>query len=382
MEEIVFRKAVVFVMLCSISISVMGCDNATSVNHNSNNSEMTTPAEERDDDYTIFDNIIVGTAINDIESLYDVTDEFIKDGYEIVESCPYMENNILVVYSGETDSCVVSYNISDMKDKYYVEMKDVQLSSDTEISCITDEFAYVLDTRGKQLVYLNIKDESYEVIEMDDIPESIVVMDEGEQFFYTLENDCNIYQYTKATGNELSVYDATGMLEGIEVKYVIPGSNTLIVNVVSESYSGYAQLSLENQELIVMDGVEGELLYNGDNYMYKASGKDSTIIIFNPMTPRLTVEFQLDENAELDNLTLFDNGSHVISCIDSDKGTVVRFYEINAGIMENFIVIPTEYNILSLEYYAEKHNVLIHAQKEDNYKILIWNTKIIENIIK
>ena len=53
-----FRKAVLFVMLCSISISVMGCDNATSVNHNSNNSEMTTPAEERDDDYTIFDNIV------------------------------------------------------------------------------------------------------------------------------------------------------------------------------------------------------------------------------------------------------------------------------------------------------------------------------------
>ena len=377
-----FRKSALFIILGVICFSVMGCDNTASVNHNSDDNETTTQTDQKEDDYTIFDNVIVGDAINDIESLYDVTNEFVMEGYEIVESCPYQENNLLVVYSSKTDSCVVSYNISDLRDKYHIEMEDLQLSSESEINCITDEFAYILDVEGKQLVYLDIKDESYEVVEMDDIPESIVVMDEGEQFFYTLEDDCNVYQHIKASGNELSVYDATGMLESIEVKYVIPGSNTLIVNVVSESYSGYAQLSLENQELIVMDGVEGELLYSGENYMYKASGKDSTIIMYNPMTPRLTVEFRLDENVELDNLTMFDNGSHVISCIDSDKGTGVRFYDVNAGIMENFIVIPSEYNVLSLEYYAKTHNVLIHTQNGDDYKILIWNTEIIENIIK
>lgn len=360
----------------------MGCDNTTSVNHNSDDNETTIQTEQKDDDYTIFDNVIVGTPINDIESLYDVTDEFAMEGYELVESCPYQENSILVVYSGETDSKVVSYNVSDLKDKYCIEMENVELSSSVELSCITDEFAYILDSESEQLVYLNVKEESYEIIEMTVTPESIVVMDEGEQFFYTLEDDCNIYQYIKETGNELSVYDATGMLECIEVKYVIPGSNILIVNVTSEGYNGYAQLSLENQELIVMDGVEGELLYNGDNYMYKASGKDSTIIMYNPMTPRLTVEFKLDENAELDNVTLFDNGTHIVSCVDSNNGAVVRFYDINAGIMENFIIIPDEYSILSLEYYAEKHNVLIHTQHEDKYKILVWNTEIIENIIK
>lgn len=376
-----FRKSVLFIILGAISVSFIGCDNTTSVNHNSVD-ETTARVENVEDDFTIFDNIIAGTVINDIESLYDVTDEYKIDGYDMVGSCPYQENDILVVYSGEMDSCVVSYNISELKDKKRIEMENIKLSSESKINCITDEFAYIVDVSGKQLVYLDIKDESYEVIEMSNVPKSIVVMDEGEQFFYTLENDRNVYQYIKESSHEFSVYDATGILDSIEVKYVIPGSNILIVDVVSDGYSGYAQLSLENQELIIMDNVEGELLYSGDNYMYKASGKDSTIIMYNPMTPRLTMEFRLDENEELSNLTLFDNGSHVISRIDSDNGTVVKFYDIYAGIMENYIVIPDEYSILSMEYYAEKHNVLIHAQNKDDYKILIWNTKIIENLIK
>ena len=60
-----FRKSVLFIILGAISVSFIGCDNTTSVNHNSVD-ETTARVENVEDDFTIFDNIIAGTVINDI----------------------------------------------------------------------------------------------------------------------------------------------------------------------------------------------------------------------------------------------------------------------------------------------------------------------------
>lgn len=379
------KKTIVIIMVGLLGVSVWGCG-YTSVNDKPN--DIIIDTETKDEELTIFDNIIVGTSINEIESLYDITEELEIEGYEIITSCPYSENEILVVYSGEDSTKIMSHNISTMKNKYDIEMEDVSLSADLEMKCVTKEFAYILDKNSGELIYIDVSHEEYEIIQVaqDDqinkIPKSVVVMDEGEQCFYTVDNDYNIYQYNKEIGNSFSVFDASGQVDSIEVCYVIPGGNTLIVDIVTDEYSGYARVSLENQELLIMEDVEGELLYGGDLYAYKSTEKPATLVLYNPMTPRLTMEFSLEKEEELNTVTFFEEAEHILSYTEDREGTTIRFYNVSEGIMENIITIPTEYEILLVDFYAEKENVLVHTTQNNNYKVLIWNTQIIEKIIK
>lgn len=375
------KNLLAFFLLIIVGIAFVGCDKTTSAGNYPDNSE--TNEGGKDDDITIFDKIISGKPLNDIESLFNFSDEIQVEGYTILAGCPYHENAVLAIYGNGENALAIVYDVSDLKEEKKIEMDGIFFSKDAEVYSVSEEFAYIIDISQKQLVYLSVKDEKYEVISLEFIPDSIVVMDEGEQFFYTMEDDCNIYQYTKETGNTISVFDASEIVSDIQVKYSVSGSNILIVKMESPNYSGYASLSLENQELSPLENISGELLYSGDGYVYTSPEKKATVIIYNPMTPRLTKEFRLEETDELNNIMLFQNTPYILSMVDTDEGTMLRFYDVDEGIMENCIVIPDNYNILGIKYFDSTDNVFLQVTDEKgDREILIWNTDLIENIIE
>lgn len=375
------KNLLAFFLLIIVGIAFVGCDKTTSAGNYPDNSE--TNEGGKDDDITIFDKIISGKPLNDIESLFNFSDEIQVEGYTILAGCPYHENAVLAIYGNGENALAIVYDVSDLKEEKKIEMDGISFSKDAEVYSVSEEFAYIIDISQKQLVYLSVKDEKYEVISLEFIPDSIVVMDEGEQFFYTMEDDCNIYQYTKETGNTISVFDASEIVSDIQVKYSVSGSNILIVKMESPNYSGYASLSLENQELSPLENISGELLYSGDGYVYTSPEKKATVIIYNPMTPRLTKEFRLEETDELNNIMLFQNTPYILSMVDTDEGTMLRFYDVDEGIMENCIVIPDNYNILGIKYFDSTDNVFLQVTDEKgDREILIWNTDLIENIIE
>lgn len=376
------RKQIMGLMVTgSLALCICGCDGQVSAGNNPDNQDF--PTEETETNPTIFDNIIAGEPVNEIESLYDFTELLQRDDLTLITACPLDDNELLAVYSGDNTSLIASYDVSSGDEEFKVEMKDIVIAKDAVVNAVNEDFAYIMDVNNENIIYFDLHDKSYEVIELEHIPDSIVIMDEGEQFFYTIEGDCNVYQYTTATGNRISVFDASDMVEDIEVKYVVAGSNTLIVEVSSDNYSGYASLSLELQEFSPLEDMSGELLYSGNEYVYTSPEKEATIIIYNPMTPRLFKEFYLDNIAEINNIRLFKDTPYIISKVEDDTETVLRFYNIDKGIMENILTLDVSDCVSDIEFYSSTNNVMIKIDdRSEGCKILIWNTEIIDNIIE
>lgn len=376
------RKRIMgFMLISSLAVCICGCDGQVSAGNNPDNPDL--PTEDTETKPSIFDNVIAGEPVNEIESLYDFTELLQQKDLTLITACPLGENELLAVYSGNDNSMVVSYDISSGEEEFKFEIEEAVISEAAVVNAVNEEFAYVMDVTNENIIYLDLHDKGYEVIKLESIPDSIVIMDEGEQFFYTIEDDCNVYQYTRATGNRISVFDAADMVEDIEVKYVVAGSNTLIVEVSSDNYSGYASLSLELQELSPLEDMTGELLYSGNEYIYTSPDKEATIIIYNPMTPRLFKEFYLDNTDEINNIKLFKDTPYIISKVEDDTETVLRFYNIDKGIMENILILDASYSVSDIEFYSHTNNILIKLNDgNEGCKILIWNTEIIDNIIE
>lgn len=375
------KRIIGFMVVSSLVLCICGCDGQVSAGNNPDNTDL--PTENTETKPSIFDNIIAGEPINEIESLYDFTGLLQRKDFSLITVCPLGENELLAVYSGNAASMIASYNVSNAEEEFKLEIEDTIISKDAVVNSVNNEFAYVVDITNKNIIYFDLRDKSYELIKMENIPDSIVIMDEGEQFFYTIEDDCNVYQYTKVTGNKISVFDASDMVEDIEVKYVVAGSNTLIVQVDSDNYSGYASLSLELQELSPLEEMTGELLYSGNEYIYTSPEKEATIIIYNPMTPRLFKEFCLDSTDEINNIKLFKDTPYIISQVESDTETVLRFYNIDKGIMENILELDASCKISNVEFYSNTNNIMLELDdSEEGCKIMIWNTEIIDKIIE
>ncbi len=368
------------VVIGSLALCVYGCNGHVSAGNNPDNTE---PTEEEQTNPSIFDNIIAGESVNEINSLFDFTGLLKQEEYTLITACPYDENELLAVYTSGKGALVKSFDISNGDEELDIEMSDITVSDTAVINAVNEDFAYILDIAGRNLIYLDLHDKSCSVIELEETPDSIAVMGEGEQVFYTLPDDCNVYQYTKETGNRISVFDAYGLVDSIQVKYVVGGTNTLIVKVDSDNYSGYASLSLELQELSPLEDMTGEILYSGDEYVYTSVDKEAAIVIYNPMTPRLLKEFYLEDVKELQDIHLFKDTSYLVTKVESSKETVIRLYNIDKGIMENMLTLDASQDISDIKFCTETNNVIIElSDTKEGRRILIWNTEIIDKIIE
>ncbi len=375
------KKNILLLLTMGIIITAMtGCRDTSTAGADPESVE-TTSKEQETSELTIFDQVIAGEAVNDIESLYDFTDTARVQDYYAVGACPHGEDMIMVLYANEEASMCVVYDITNGKEKERIEM-DVALSLKAKPVGVSSDFAYIREDNGV-LIYLDWKNNQYEVVQLDDEPESLLMLGEGEAVYYTVSDDCNIYNYIHGSNNCYSIYDGSDVVDSLELRYLISAGTSIILHVESEGYTGYAQLSIEMQELTVFDGLSGELIYNDNEYIYTVPEKQDSILIYNPMTPRVIKEFRVENPEEICNLTLYSEEGLFLTQVEEENEKVIRFYDLNNGILKNQLVIPSEYKVIGVDYFENSLCVLVEGRIENGeYRMLIWNTDIIEEILE
>lgn len=375
------KKNILLLLTMGIIITaITGCRDTSTAGTDPESPEATTK-EQQTDELTIFDQVIAGEAINDIGSLYDFTEIGRIQDYYAVGACPHGENLIMVLYANEESSMCIVYDITNGKEKERIEM-DVVLSLEAKPVGVSTDFAYIRETDGV-LIYLDWKNNQYEVVQLEDEPESLLMLGEGEAVYYTVAEDCNVYNYIHGSNNCYSVYDGSDIVNSLELRYLISAGTSIILHVESENYTGYAQLSLEMQELTVFDGLSGELIYNDNEYIYTVPDKPDSILLYNPMTPRVVKEFRIENAEEINNLTFYrEEGLFLTQVIEEDEN-IIRFYDLNEGILKNQLVIPAEYQVMGADYFENSLCVLVECRVDKGeYRMLIWNTDIIEEILE
>ena len=358
-----------------MALVITGCNRDISTD---SNGETKNPLDEfLDLDPAITDSVIAGQAVNEIGSLYDITKVLELENYKILDCHPYSEDKIMVLYSGKNGALVKICDITNGKSVKEIKLDKVILSEGADLNVVSEDFAYVQEFSGKMLIYINVKVGESTKIFMDKNPETLIMPGEGDAFYYTLKDDCNIYQYIADNANSFSAFDATGMVDSISLEYVVQGGNTLIVYVESEGYTGYAMLSLEMQELSPLEIIEGEFYYDGTEYVYSAMNDSPVLYIYNPMTPRLAIEFKLDYLEETKDVRLCKFSTCFLTLREDNENSYIRYYSFTEGVLKNEVIL--ENTKINGTFDFENSNIILINADE---KIYIWNTEIIENVLE
>lgn len=369
------RKLLALLLIGCMALVIGGCDGNGGTN---SNGETKNPLDDfLNLDPVITDKVIMGQAVNSIGSLYDVTEVLAVENYEIADCHPYSENKVIVLYVGAKDSFVRICDITNGKTVKEIKMENIIIVKDADLVVVNNDFAYIKELSGRVLIYLNLKVNEYSQIVMEEEPVSFLMPGEGDVFYFTLKNDCNIYQYIAETGNSFSVFDAENMVKSIDLEYVVQGGNTLIVYVESEGYTGYAMLSLEMQDLSPLEIIEGKFYYNGNEYVYSALEESPVLYIYDPMTPRLAVEFKLDYAQEVRDVRLCKYSACFLTIREDNNDLYIRYYSLSDGVLKNEIVL-TNANITNIYDFENSNMVLVNTDE----KVYIWNTEIIEKVLE
>ena len=374
------KKCLVLLILGIIITVFSGCQHSNTAG-NEPESVDTTTQEEETDEPTIFDQLVVGEAINELESLFDLSEVLRIQDYFAVGACVHSENEFMVLYAGDNCSTAIVYDISTGKEKKKIEM-ECALSLEATPIGVSEEFSYIKESDGK-FIYLDWKSKEYEEIVLEYEPASYLMLGEGESIYYTVENDCNVYIYIYGSERSYSVYDGSDAVDNLELKYLISAGTSIVVSVESESYTGYAQLNLEMQELTVLDSLSGELIYCDNEYIYTTPEKPDTILLYDPMTPRLLKEFRIEDSREITELVFYKDNGIFLTRVVENEDIIIRIYDVEAGILKNRIIIPGEYEVRKAECFHNSICVYIEGVTENGeYRPIIWNTDIIDEILE
>lgn len=361
-----------------VALLFVGCDSGTKPVDQSQ-----TDDANNNDDPTIFDKIIAGVRLDEETPLYDFTDTVTVEGYDIICSTPYGDNNILVLYSGENDSMVISYDISKGKDKNETEIKETVFSEETVMTLTEDKVPYIYDRKQSVFCVIDVKAEKYEYHELSFTPETMIVTDGGESIFYTVEGDCNVYRYTAETENEVSVYDASDEVYKILLKSMEADDDTLIVRISSDDYIGYARLSIEMQEITWFEEEMDSITCVGSEYIITRKDLEKSVQVYTELKPRIFQWFVMEDERELDNYVVYPGSPYILTCVESDDSNLLRFYSVSDGIMVNYVYLSDEYTIEKAEYINEAGLLSIQTCTADGGRsIIIWDVEAVDDIIK
>lgn len=369
------KNLLVILLVGCLALVISGCNGNGATN---SNGETINPLDDfLDLDPAVTDKVIKGQVVNSIGSLYDITETLAVKDYEIVDCHPYADNKVIVLYSGATDSMVRICDITNGKTVKEIKLEKIMVVNDADLIVVNNDFAYIKSMSGRVLIYLNLKVSEYSQIIMEEVPTTLLMPGEGDIFYYTLKGDGNIYQYISDTGNSFSAFDAGNMVDSIGLEYVVQGGNTLIVYVESQGYTGYAMLSLEMQELSPLEIIEGKFYYDGSEYVYSSVDESPVLYIYDPMTPRLAVEFKLDYAEEVKDVRLCKYSTCFLTLREEKDDLYVRYYSFSEGVLKNEIVLE-DTSIKSTHDFENSSMVLINTDE----KVYIWNTEIIEKVLE
>lgn len=331
-------------------------------------------------DITRFEKIIAGTPINKIESLFDCMEVFAKDGYHIVTGVAYGDNGILVLYSGVNDSKLCGFTVSSGKEASQLTFDGVNISEKSAIFVTKSKNIIIYDEEHNTYYCVDYEAGKYKEVRPDFVPESFCIADNGERIYYTLKNDCNIYQFVFETGNSVSVYEFGEEYIKVEVEYVEVNNDKIIVRASTEDGIRYERLSIELQEGNVLDTSGSRVLYAGEAYIVIPED-ENYVYVYNIHKPRVVEKFVLDINEETKRIYMFAGNPFILTMVNTDEGNVCRFYNVSGGVKSNEIMIPPEYEITDVSYLSIDHTVCFNIRNQKNETgFLLWDVEAVEDI--
>lgn len=370
------RKIVLLMMAVLAVLLTTSCGKKTEIKFTEKESEETLSG-----DITRFDKVIVGNPVNKQESLFDCTDSLAKEGYSIISGIAYGDNGILVLYSGVNDSKLCGFAVSNGAEATQILFEGTVLSDKTSIYVTNSKNIILYDEENNTFYRVDYEHVNYTDTKLDFSPESMCIADNGERMYYTLENDCNIYQYVFETGNSISVYDFGDQYSEVNIEYVEINNDKIIVRVMNEGSSKYVRLSIELQETSVLDDKGNKVMYAGEAYIV-IPDDEAYVYVYNFYKPRVVEKFILDEKEETDNILMFAGNPYLLTMVNKDEGNVFRFYNVSGGIKSNEITIPEEYSILDITYLSIDQTMCFNVKNQENeHRILLWDVESVEDIL-
>lgn len=368
-----------FRLLCAlgfVALALTGCSQNKSTADDPN---VNSPSKEQD--VTIFDKIIDGEYIGDEISLYDISAMVKEDGYRLLSLCAYKDEYIIALYSGEEQSEAVIYDISD-GDIYKSIKLDTVLSDMAYVDTAGSGLPYIYDKSDSIFYTLSVKNEKYTSYQFGFVPEDMLVSDSGNRIYYTLKDDACVYQYITETEQSAIAYDASGEADWLTLESINDDDSTLIVKIFEGDYEGYAKLSIEMQQLDRLNDFDGALYYTGSDYIYTSKDYPDSVCIYNELKPRTFMKFDLEEAAELDNIFVYQDGPYIFTMVEADSESILRFYNVAGGIMENWVSLPSDYEIIRVSFMKDIQTFCFTTVNADGEAgAVIWDVEAISSIV-
>ena len=254
------RKKILFTMVfVAMTISLTACGNKTSIT-------FTDPTETSESNITRFDKKIAGEPLEAVNSLYDATDIYSKEGYSLVDIEAYGDDGLLVLYTGDEESVLSAYKISTGSEVSSLKT-DKAVSMDTTLNVTGTGFVYSYDYVNGYFTSYDVLNGSFENLVFDLEMESFAVSDGGDCLYCTVEGDNNIYKYIINTGKIVSVYEYDDVYKDVQVEYIENNGNYIAVLCSGDKGSFYERLDIGNQKRTIICKAENGLYCAGDAYV-------------------------------------------------------------------------------------------------------------------
>ena len=317
---------------------------------------------------------LAGTQIEGKPSLYDASSVYEKEGYQIRDMHAYGDSGIFILYSGISDSVISLYSVTTGTEIKNIKMEDVAFSKDSSLSVSNSQLVYVYDESSNLFCYFDVEQSKYTVITTDFESESIYVENTGKSIYFTKADDCKLYQYIFETGKSQAIYDMTGKAQGIKIINIENNSQKAIVEVQKNGKNQYVRIDIASGTEEVLHDAEGDLYYVGEVYVTVPRTDEVFINVYNSEKPRIVEKFYLDMPEELDNMKLYSGNPYLLTLVEEDEGTTLRFYSLSRGIMNNMVVLPKKFDIIDASYLSMDQTLCIEVADENGeIGLVFWD---------
>lgn len=360
------RTTIKYAILIMMLALLCGCADRTIKDTDMTSSETSTADIQKPEKH------LVGEIMEGNTSLYDASLVYEKEGYQILDMHGYGDNGILVLYSGLTDSVLSLYSVANATEIKNIRMEDVMFVGDSTLRVSASNMVYAYDESNRLFCYFDMEQAKYNVIQIDFEAHSMYVDNTGKIIYYTKKDDGVLYQYVLETGKSQTVCDLTDISDNIRVINIESKTGHVIVEVIKGEQTQYAAVDISTGKAEVLNDTEGALHCIGEVYVTVPHSEEVYINVYNREKPRIIEKFYLEREEELDNMKLYSGNPYLLTIIDTDAGSELRFYSLSRGIMINKVVLPKNYIIKDATYLQMGQTLCIETTDSEGEKGLIF----------
>ena len=364
------RLGIPVILLCGILL--VGCSSQKQYN---------SPGS---DGNTALNKVIPGENVSEQKDLYDITEVISKGDYSPKLIHAYSDNQILVVYDTGNGSEISAFDLK--KEKI---VKSVRIDNDfsevTKLGVTSGGMCYLFDKMNSVFTVVDIEKESSSQYRLEVMTDSVLVSESANRIYFTQEGKNKIFQYITETQNINEVYLADENIDSIYLKSMISDEGTFLTKVKINDEMHYARITVEEQELTMLDNISGDMQYTGKYYVIKNPAYEKSIGVFDDRKPRLFCQFSLESSEEVNGIRLIDNSQYFFSAVNSEISNrkVFRFYDIDSGILTNEMNCDKTYELEGYSFMYDIHALCLNLSDAEGKKhFYIWDVENVSDVMK